>query len=44
VRISELYESVTATIIRDLESGVASWLKPWTSKGGGILPYNAATC
>ena len=38
-----LYESVTAAIIKDLESGVASWIKPWTTKGGGIMPRNYAS-
>src|SRR4051812_3791543 len=44
MKIKELYESVTAQIIADLESGVASWVKPWKSNiVGGILPYNAAS-
>lgn len=43
MKMTDLYEAVTATIIKDLESGTVSWVKPWKSKGGGILPYNAAT-
>ena len=43
MKISELYEAVTATIIKDLEAGTATWIKPWQSKSGGVLPYNAAT-
>ncbi len=35
---------MTASIIRDLEAGVASWVKPWKNgNGGGIMPVNAAT-
>jgi len=44
MHISALYESVTNSIIADLERGVASWVKPWKSGNtGGILPMNAAT-
>jgi len=31
MNVKELYASVTAAIIRNLESGVASWTKPWKS-------------
>jgi antirestriction protein ArdC len=44
MHISALYESVTNSIIADLEKGVASWVKPWKNGNtGGILPMNAAT-
>jgi antirestriction protein ArdC len=43
MKLKELYQSVTDTIIRDLEAGVPSWVRPWTSRGGGALPYNYAT-
>jgi len=44
MKIAALYESVTQSIIKDLEAGVASWTKPWKSGNtGGILPMNAAT-
>jgi hypothetical protein len=44
MHISTLYESVTNSIIADLERGVASWVKPWKcGNTGGILPMNAAT-
>ena len=44
MHISALYESVTNSIIADLESGVAPWVKPWRNGNtGGILPMNAAT-
>jgi hypothetical protein len=44
MHISALYESVTNSIIADLESGVAPWVKPWkTGNTGGILPMNAST-
>ena len=44
MKLQELYAQVTATIINDLEGGVATWLKPWKSGAkGGIMPYNAVT-
>jgi antirestriction protein ArdC len=44
MHISALYESVTNSIIADLEAGVASWTKPWKNgNAGGIMPMNAAT-
>src|ERR1700680_2323860 len=43
MHISALYESVTNSIIADLEKGVASWVKPWSGGGVGALPANAAT-
>jgi antirestriction protein ArdC len=35
------YEAITQVIIKDLESGVAPWTKPWQDNGLGQLPYNA---
>jgi antirestriction protein ArdC len=44
MKLQELYAQVTSTIIKDLEKGVATWVKPWKSGAkGGIMPYNAAT-
>jgi antirestriction protein ArdC len=43
MKTADLYESVTNAIIKDLEAGVASWVKPWKTNGGGVLPFNAAT-
>ena len=44
MHISVLYESVTNTIIADLDRGVAPWVKPWRNGNtAGILPMNAAT-
>ena len=44
MKLHELYAQVTSTIIKDLERGVATWVKPWKSGAkGGIMPYNAAT-
>lgn len=43
MKIAELYAKVTAGIIADLEAGTASWVKPWKTKGGGILPFNFAS-
>ena len=43
----DLYEEVTARIIRQMEEGTVPWVQPWTSKGAGGpalgLPQNAAT-
>lgn len=44
MHIKALYESVTQSIIKDLEAGVAPWTKPWKSGArGGLLPFNAVT-
>jgi antirestriction protein ArdC len=43
MHISALYDSVTNSIIADLEKGVASWVKPWSGGGVGALPTDAAT-
>jgi antirestriction protein ArdC len=44
LRPQELYQSVTDQIIRDLESGVPPWVRPWKlGNSGGIMPINAAT-
>lgn len=45
MHVHKLYEAVTASIIRDLEAGVAPWTKPWKdgNPDGSILPTNAAT-
>ncbi|MEE4211470.1 MAG: zincin-like metallopeptidase domain-containing protein [Parvularcula sp.] len=43
----DLYEEVTARIIRQMEEGTVPWVQPWTASGGGGpalgLPRNAAT-
>lgn len=47
MHVHKLYEEVTASIIRDLEGGVAPWTKPWKNGNaplaGDIMPVNAAT-
>jgi antirestriction protein ArdC len=35
MHILALYESVTNSIIADLESGVAPWVKPWRNGNTG---------
>src|SRR4051812_625351 len=40
---ADLYAQVTQTIIKDLEAGVASWVRPWSVKGGSVMPRNYAT-
>jgi antirestriction protein ArdC len=41
--MSYVYETVTQSVIADLEKGVASWVKPWAGGGLAELPYNATT-
>lgn len=45
MRIHELYENVTNSIIAELEAGAPPWTKPWKNGVGvsGLLPANAAT-
>jgi antirestriction protein ArdC len=45
MKIQALYESVTASIIRDLEAGCPIWIKPWKTprSHGSVMPHNAAT-
>jgi antirestriction protein ArdC len=46
VKTSDLYQSVTAGIIADLERGAPPWIKPWKDGrvgGTGLMPANAAT-
>lgn len=43
MRTTALYESVTASIIKELENGVRPWTKGWVSKSGGRIPANAST-
>lgn len=43
MHIKALYESVTRTIIQQLEAGTVPWTRPWTLKGGGIMPRNFAS-
>lgn len=40
-----VYEEITAGIVRQLEEGVAPWAHPWNAPGGAgfVLPRNAAT-
>ena len=44
MQTSDLYDSVTKSIIADLEKGAVPWVKPRKGgKSGGIVPINAAT-
>jgi len=43
MKTADLYASVTDTIIKQLEQGTVPWTRPWTIKGGGIMPRNYAT-
>lgn len=43
MKLASLYESITASIIAELEQGCAPWAKVWDSQAGGFLPANAAT-
>jgi len=43
MKIASLYETVTNSIIAELEGGTAPWAKVWDSQAGGILPVNIST-
>jgi len=46
LKINDIYESVTRSIVADLEAGVPIWVQPWkTSRRSdlGLLPANLAT-
>lgn len=43
MKLEELYASVTASIIRDLEQGSPTWAQPWKSGGAGLNPRNYST-
>jgi antirestriction protein ArdC len=42
MKLHELYAQVTGTIIKDLEGGVATWVKPWKSGAVGRQPDEKA--
>lgn len=37
------HTAVTARLVAELESGVAPWVRPWSTVGTSDLPHNAAT-
>jgi antirestriction protein ArdC len=39
----DLFESVSARIVEELEAGAAPWIKPWSASPGANVPCNAAT-
>ncbi len=43
MRAQDLYASVTARVIADLERGVPPWKRPWRDVKGGMMPCNAVT-
>jgi antirestriction protein ArdC len=41
---TDLYQTVTNSILAELEKGAAPWVKPWSSRGhGGAMPRNAVS-
>lgn len=41
---TDLYATVTASILAQLEAGAAPWVKPWSGRAfGGNMPRNAST-
>lgn len=40
---TDLYDTVTAKIIKDMESGLLPWVQPWSNGASGTLPLNATT-
>lgn len=46
MKIHALYESVTNSIIKEMEAGVVPWTKPWKTPraySGSVMPHNSAT-
>ncbi len=44
MKVSDLYSSVTNNIIKQLEAGVAPWVKPFKDgRASGVMPMNAAS-
>lgn len=45
MKVHDLYQSVTDTIIKELEAGAVPWTKPWRNNPSaiGVMPQNAAT-
>jgi antirestriction protein ArdC len=39
----DLYQSVSARILAELEAGSAPWIKPWSATAGANVPCNAVT-
>jgi antirestriction protein ArdC len=39
----DLHTEITARIVARLKAGVVPWRQPWSSKGFGVMPRNAAT-
>jgi antirestriction protein ArdC len=39
----DLHAEITARIVARLKAGVVPWRQPWSSKGFGVMPRNAAT-
>ena len=45
MNINALYESVTNSIITEMEAGAVPWVKPWKTprNHGSVMPHNLAT-
>jgi antirestriction protein ArdC len=45
MNINALYESVTSSIIKEMEIGAVPWIKPWKTprNHGSVMPHNVAT-
>lgn len=46
MKINDLYNTVTATVIKQLEDGVPPWVRPWRDErlhGVGMIPTNLVT-
>jgi antirestriction protein ArdC len=45
MKINALYESVTNSIIKEMEAGTVPWVKPWKTprNHGSVMPHNSAT-
>lgn len=45
MNINALYQNVTDSIIKEMETGPVPWIKPWKTprRLGSVMPHNAAT-
>jgi antirestriction protein ArdC len=42
-QMRDLHAEITARIVARLKAGVVPWRQPWSGKGYGVMPRNAAT-
>lgn len=40
---TDIYQTITDSVIKALESGTAPWVKPWSATQGSAMPHNGIT-